>query len=141
MTSAFKYYFDEVHWRYNVGQKCYMDKQLEDWTVVVRDPALQRANINKDLPYFVAFSFQLLAVILQYMRHDREIALMLNATDRKSAAHMSRKYNDTASELMLLLGRHNGSITVVDYDLLRASWLKNNGRGIESWYAISDGVR
>ncbi|KAI4731365.1 hypothetical protein E4T49_01068 [Aureobasidium sp. EXF-10728] len=141
MTKAFKYYFDEVHWRYNVGQKYYMYKQLEQWTAVVSTAASQRTGINKDLPYFVAFSFELLAVILQYMRPDREIARRLHSSDVKSAAHMSRKYHDIASELMLLLGRHNGTITVVDYDLLRASWLKNNGHGIESWYAISDGVR
>ncbi|KAG9901371.1 FAD/NAD(P)-binding domain-containing protein, partial [Aureobasidium melanogenum] len=141
MTKAFNYYFDEVHWRYNVGQKYYMNKQLDDWKVVVQSPASQQIGIDKNLPYFVAFSFQLLAVILQYMRPDGEIARLLGATNSRLAAHMSRRYNDAASELMLMLGRHNGTITVVDYDLLRASWLKNNGRGIESWYAISDGVR
>ncbi|KAG9840071.1 hypothetical protein KCU98_g9417, partial [Aureobasidium melanogenum] len=141
ITKAFNYYFDEVHWRYNVGQRYYMNKQLDDWKAVVQSPASQQIGIDKNLPYFVAFSFQLLAVILQYMRPDREIARLLDATNSRSAAHMSRRYNDTASELMLMLGRHNGTITVVDYDLLRASWLKNNGRGIESWYAISDGVR
>ncbi|KAH0263828.1 hypothetical protein KCU91_g12459, partial [Aureobasidium melanogenum] len=141
ITKAFNYYFDEVHWRYNVGQRYYMNKQLDDWKAVVQSPASQQIGIDKNLPYFVAFSFQLLAVILQYMRPDREISRLLGATNSKSAAHMSRRYNDAASELMLMLGRHNGTITVVDYDLLRACWLKNNGRGIESWYAISDGVR
>ncbi|CAD0087711.1 unnamed protein product, partial [Aureobasidium vineae] len=140
MTIAFRYYFDEVHWRYNVGQKCYMDRQLEEWKVVICTPASRQTGINKGLPYFVAFSFELLAVILQYMRPDRDIARRLHATDAKSATHMSRRYHDIASELMLLLGRHNGTIAVVDYDLLRASWLKNNGHGIESWYAISDGL-
>lgn len=141
MVKAVNYYFDEVHWRYNVGQRCYMDKQLEQWTEVVSTPISQRTSINKDLPYFVAFSFQLLAVCLQYMRSDREIARLLHATNERAAIHMSRRCHDVASELMLLLGRYNGTITVVDYDLLRASWLKNNGRGVESWYAISDGVR
>ncbi|CAD0115105.1 unnamed protein product [Aureobasidium uvarum] len=141
LTRAFKYYFDEVHWRYNVGQKYYMYKQLEEWTAVVRTPASQRTGINKDSPYFVAFSFELLAVTLQYMQPDREIARLLRANDSRSSVIMSQKYHGIASELMQLLGRHNGTITVVDYDLLRASWLKNNGRGIESWYAISDGVR
>ncbi|KAH0350556.1 hypothetical protein KCU83_g4806, partial [Aureobasidium melanogenum] len=141
ITKAFNYYFDEVHWRYNVGQRYYMNKQLDDWKAVVQSPASQQIGIDKNLPYFVAFSFQLLAVILQYMRPDREISRLLGATNSKSAAHMSWRYNDVASELMLMLGRHNGTITVVDYDLLRACWLKNNGRGIESWYAISDGVR
>ncbi|KAI5255205.1 hypothetical protein E4T42_01986 [Aureobasidium subglaciale] len=141
LAKAFNYYFDEVHWRYNVGQKCYMDAQLERWTTIVSTPASQRTGVSKDLPYFVVFSFELLAVILQYMRHDREIARLLHATNEKAAVYMSRRYNDVASELLLVLGRHNGPITVVDYDLLRASWLKNNGCGIESWYAISDGIR
>ncbi|KER00021.1 hypothetical protein AUEXF2481DRAFT_209234 [Aureobasidium subglaciale EXF-2481] len=141
LVKAFNYYFDEVHWRYNVGQRCYMDKRLEQWTTVVGTPASQQTSINKDTPYFVAFSFELLAVILQCMRPDREIARILHATNGRAAANMSRRYNYVASEVMLLLGRHDGTITVVEYDLLRASWLKNNGRGVESWYAISDGVR
>lgn len=42
---------------------------------------------------------------------------------------------------MDVLGRHRPTMTAVQHDLTRALWLKDCGRGTESWHSLSNSIR
>jgi hypothetical protein len=40
-----------------------------------------------------------------------------------------------------VLGRHRPTIVAVQHDFMRALWLKDCGRGTESWHALCNATR
>ncbi|EHK20805.1 uncharacterized protein TRIVIDRAFT_153605 [Trichoderma virens Gv29-8] len=53
----------------------------------------------------------------------------------------SRTYSDLGDELLYFLGRPGFALAAVQADFLRSSWLKNCGRGVESWHTIGNAIR
>ncbi|OQV06855.1 Fungal specific transcription factor domain-containing protein [Cladophialophora immunda] len=55
--------------------------------------------------------------------------------------NLCQKYSDIGEELMIQAQRENVALTTVQADFLRASWLKNIGKGVEAWRSIGNAIR
>lgn len=54
---------------------------------------------------------------------------------------LSTRYSNAAVEMAQGLGRHKSTLPRVQTWFLRASWLKSEGRAIESWHALGQAIR
>ena len=134
------FFFDAVNWHYFILERVYFDSLLSRWPPTDRMEAvgyLTVAELSMELRYFPTLLFQVIALSLQFVPNDWD-ALAELPTARDSAAQV---YSDLGHELLSLLGRPGLSITAVQADFLRSSWLKNCGRGIESWHMLGSAIR
>ncbi|KAL3428107.1 fungal specific transcription factor domain-containing protein [Phlyctema vagabunda] len=139
-------FLSEVNWYYNMIERHYIFKQFQEWlaacnsiTNLPRKTNLK--GLSRDLQYFPALLFQLLAISLQFAPQDSVALLALHLDGLDMRERLSAQYSGKGMELMTVLGRHNPTLTAVQQDLLRASWLKNCGRGNESWQALGNAIR
>jgi hypothetical protein len=138
-----KVYFSDVNWHYWILERYYFDELLTPWLALSTD-ALKHTNpkgLSRDLRYFPGLIFQVLAVALQFLPPDAETLRLLHVRDMAACDRLAQKYSDIGMELMALLGRHGSPLTAVQQDLMRALWLKNCGRGSESWHALGNAIR
>jgi len=136
-------FFSEANWYFGVLERHYFDKLHNSWhTVSGAMPTKgEFGNILRDLQYFPALLFQVLAVALQYLPPNTASARVLHLEDPAACDRLSQEYSRLGMDIMTLLGRHNSSLTAVQQDLMRALWLKNCSRGTESWYSLGDAIR
>ena len=136
-------FFSEANWYFGVLERHYFDKLHNAWYAVsdVMLPKGGFGNILRDLQYFPALLFQVLAVALQYLPPNTASAKALHLEDPAVCDRLSQEYSRLGMDIMALLGRHNSSLTAVQQDLMRALWLKNCSRGTESWYSLGDAIR
>lgn len=135
--------FSDMDWYLMCLDRCYFEDSLAHWvkvsTDVVRDQDLK--PLSRELHYFPALLFQVLAVALQFLPLNTTVASSLRLHDTASLDKQSECYSKTGLEVMALLGRQQPTITSVEHDLLRLIWLKNCSRGAESWHFLNHGVR
>jgi Fungal specific transcription factor domain len=136
-------FFSEANWYFGVLERYYFDKLHNSWYAVsdAMAPKGEFGNILRDLQYFPALLFQVLAVALQYLPPNTTSARVLHLEDPAACDRLSEEYSRLGVDIMALLGRHNSSLTAVQQDLMRALWLKNCSRGTESWYSLGDAIR
>ena len=136
-------FFSEANWYFGVLDRYYFDKLHISWHAVsdAMPPKGEFGNILRDLQYFPALLFQVLAVALQYLPPNTASARVLHLEDPAACDRLSQEYSGLGMDIMALLGRHNSSLTAVQQDLMRALWLKNCSRGTESWYSLGDAIR
>ena len=90
-----------------------------------------------EVRYFPALLFQVIALSLQFVPTGWDTLAGLPASQVSSP----QMYSDLGDELLSLLGRPGLAITGVQAEFLRSSWLKNCGRGIESWHTLGSAIR
>jgi hypothetical protein len=136
-------FFSEANWYFGVLERHYFDKLHNSWHALsdAMPPKGEFGNILRDLQYFPALLFQVLAVALQYLPPNTASARVLHLKDPAACDRLSQEYSRLGMDIMALLGRHNSSPTAVQQDLMRALWLKNCSRGTESWYSLGDAIR
>jgi hypothetical protein len=98
-------------------------------------------GISRDLQYFPALLFQVLAVALQFLPPGTSSARILQIEDVSARDILSQRYSTIGMEVVAILGRHNTTLTAIQHDLMRALWLKNCSRGMESWYSLGTAIR
>jgi len=98
---------------------------------------LSPEELSKELRYFPALLFQVLALALQFLPSAAAVWKRLPTND----IALCRRYSDIGVELMVILGRPGVALTAVQADFLRTSWLKNIGRGVEAWHSIGNAIR
>lgn len=98
---------------------------------------LKPAQLSTELRYFPSLLFQVIALSLQFIPPDWDV---LPKPSLRGLA-TSRTYSDLGDELLHFLGRPGFAIAAVQADFLRSSWLKNCGRGVESWHAVGNSIR
>lgn len=136
-------YFEEANWMLLVLEKCFFEKDYASWLaireVISKDGSL--GALSRDLQYFPALLFQIMAVALQFMPSGSRLRRSLGLTDAASVDVLSRKYTSLGLEVMFLLGRHAPALASIQHDLLRVQWLKNQGRGSDSWDGLGLAIR
>lgn len=140
VESLVDFFFDEVNWHYFILERFYFDSLLTRWPPAEEVEAvsyLTSAELSIELRYFPALLFQVLALSLQFVPTDWDILAKLRAT----IDFAPKTYSDLGDELLSQLGRPGLALTAIQADFLRSSWLKNCGRGIESWHAVGSAIR
>ena len=90
---------------------------------------------------FPALLFEVLAqALLVHSPHDVLIGSLMNMADM--AFHdLAAEYSNTGADLLALLGKRHIAIATIQAGLLRASFLKSEGKVIEAWHALGATIR
>jgi hypothetical protein len=136
-------FFSEVNWFSSVVEPYYFYRMHSSWTeiegTISEDNSLH--GLSRDLQYFPALLFQVLAVALQFLPPDSQSIRLLELNSVFACDKLSFKYSEIGVTLMSVLGPKNTTVTAIEHDLMRCSWLKNVGRGSESWYILGNAIR
>ncbi|KAK6376592.1 hypothetical protein LTS17_007187 [Exophiala oligosperma] len=132
-------FFIDVNWQYFILEKLYFDSLLTCWygTNVKTLSHLSHEELERELYYFPALLFQVLGLAIQFLSLKSPVWEFLTQADMA----LCHKYSDIGAELMTQAQRHNVALTTVQADFLRASWLKNIGKGVEAWHSIGSAIR
>lgn len=132
-------FFDDVNWQYFILEKQYFNSLLTCWcaTNVETLPHLDHTEFERELYHFPALLFQVVGLAIQFLPLNSPAWEFLSQADKA----LCQTYSDIGVELMMLAKRGPVAITVIQADFLRASWLKNIGKGIEAWRGIGNAIR
>ncbi|PQE19410.1 Fungal specific transcription factor domain-containing protein [Rutstroemia sp. NJR-2017a BBW] len=135
-------FYLEANWCLNVIEEYYFRDHLKAWTEVrtTLSGQFDLGTVSRDLQYFPALLFQVLAISMQYLPPNTTAAKKLHLNALSDSDRLSHEYSKIGMELMSLLGRHNSTLTAVEHDLMRAAWLKNYSRGSESWHSLGSAI-
>lgn len=136
-------FFVEANSHIGVLDQYFFHKAESAWNSVsdALSNCLKIEGIPRDVLYFPAVLFQVLAVSLQYLTLDSPAAKLLHLDNYEEIDELSLSYTHYGMDIMKLLGRHSPTVMSVQHDLMRAFWLKNCSCGTESWYILGDAIR
>jgi hypothetical protein len=143
MDKLVKVYFSEANWWFLVLEPHFFEKAHTAW-ISATEAATQERDTkypSRDIQYFPALLFQVLALALQFLSPDSNVDRSLKLQSHSDCDALSRKYSTVGLQIMALLGRHNPTLNGVQHDILRAIWLKNCSRGTESWHCVGTAIR
>ena len=132
-------YFDEVSWYSAQLDRYYFEADYASWQRAY-NPAYVR-DLSRDLQFFPALLFQVLAVAVQFLPLDKLTAGLLRIEDSACRERLSHRYSTAGTEIMALLKRHNPTLASIQHDQIRSLWLKCCSRGTESWHSQNEAVR
>ncbi|KKP03289.1 fungal specific transcription factor domain-containing protein [Trichoderma harzianum] len=133
------FFFDEVNWHYFILERLYFNDLFSRWPPKERtEPVkyLKSTQLSMELRYFPSLLFQVIALAVQFLPPDWDV---LPEPSLRGLAS-SRTYSDLGDELLYFLRRPGLALAAVQADFLRSSWLKNYGRGVESWHAVGNSI-
>lgn len=134
------FFFENVNWHYFILERFYFDSLLSRWPPdedMEGVSYLTSTEFSIEIRYFPALLFQVVALSLQFVPTDWDVLTKLPVARLLA----SQTYSDLGDELLSLLGRPGLALTAIQAEFLRSSWLKNCGRGIESWHTIGSAIR
>ena len=136
-------FFAEANAHVGVLDRYFFHKAKSIWNSVNNTllKSFKLEGVSRDVLYFPAVLFQVLAVSLQYLTLDSKATKMLIMSDYSELDDLSQKYTQHGMDIMKLLGRHSPNVMSVQHDLMRALWAKNVSNGTESWYILGDAIR
>lgn len=131
-------FFSDVNWHYFIVEKFYFNDLLSRWynTETSQLTYLSSYEFSQELKYFPCLLFQIVALSLQFLPPGAAVWDFF-----KEEKNLSQKYSDMGMKLLEVLGGQGIALTAVQTSLLRASWLKNLGRGIEAWRSLGNAIR
>ncbi|KAJ5985224.1 hypothetical protein N7522_012420 [Penicillium canescens] len=133
-------FFAEVNWHYAILERFYFDDLFSRWP---HSEELEPVNylgpeeLSRELRYFSALLFQVVSLTLQVLPPNHLDMAQISA----DALGTSQTYSDLGDELLSVLGRPGATLSGVQADFLRSSWLKNVGRGTEAWHSFGNAIR
>jgi hypothetical protein len=132
-------YFACWNWQYGVIERHYFDAIQTRWSEnPPQKPAfLTAAEFAQELRFFPSLMFQVLAIAMQVIPPDSPVLDRMTKRQLESARHWS----DIGVELLGSHGDRCCAITAVQAGLLRVMWLKNVGRGVDSWHHLGAAIR
>ena len=98
-------------------------------------------HIPTALSTFPALLFSVLAVALQFITLDSEVAHALDIATFSDCDRSSQWYIDTGQGFIEVLKHQKPTTTSIQYHLTKMAWLKNCGRGNEAWQALGVALR
>ncbi|KAJ9616967.1 hypothetical protein H2200_000687 [Cladophialophora chaetospira] len=135
-------FFCEANWYFSAIDKFYFDQAHRHW-LRSWDPSPtavgQQASANSLC--FPALLFQVLAIAVQFVPPNSAVEETTRRPNAPSLDELSKLFSDNGERVLGTIGRHVQALTAVQADLMRCAWLKNCGRGSESWYALGNAVR
>lgn len=131
-------FFLDANWHYFILEELYFNDLYSHWygTDTSPLPYLSLDGSSQELRYFPALLFQVLALSLQFISPESVAWGFFG-----NVSSVSKNYSDTGVELLELLEEHDSALTAVQASLLRASWLKNLGRGVHAWRSLGNAIR
>lgn len=132
-------YFVEVSWYSAQLDQYYFEADYTAWQKAYDATCIK--NLTRNLQFFPALLFQVLAVAVQFLPSNNATAKLLRVEDSISRERVSHSYSTAGTEIMTVLKRHNPTLTSIQSDQIKALWLKCSSRGTESWHSVSDAVR
>ncbi|KIX00156.1 uncharacterized protein Z518_10293 [Rhinocladiella mackenziei CBS 650.93] len=143
LTELIDLYFSDADWYFMSLDRYYFEDLLRSWTRVSEVVILHRnlKQLSRESQYFPALLFQFLAVALQLLPLNTKAALALQVSSFTEIDKLSESYSKAGLEIIGLLGRQQPTITSVEHDIMRLTWLKNCSRGSEAWHFLSHSIR
>ncbi|KAI0100570.1 fungal-specific transcription factor domain-containing protein [Nemania sp. FL0031] len=133
-------YFHEANQCYQLLERYYFDKLFITWMGHSTRPSSE-CPLPRELIYFPALIFQVLAVALQFLPNGTTAEEGLNIRDQAQRNTIARMFSSFGEDFMTSLGRQNSTIIGIQHDLMRAFHLKNDGRGTVAWHSIGNAIR
>ncbi|KAH6652442.1 fungal-specific transcription factor domain-containing protein [Truncatella angustata] len=132
-------YYLRFNPQYFFIERYYFDQLLSYWLGDSSSPPkyLTQGALSKELRSFPALLFQVLGLAIQFSPPDTPT---LKAMTREQFAS-SQRYSDYGMRMLERAQMQSFSLTTVQAYLLRTSWLKNAGRGVESWHCLGIAIR
>ena len=135
-------FFSDVNWQYDLIDEGSLRQQVEEWgTVSYAD--LQRGpyHLSPETRVIPGLLFQVLAQALLYQPAEDEILGSLIDTAGMSFHDLAIEYSDIGSMTLALLGKRDITTATVQAGLLRASFLKSNGKVVDAWHVLGSTIR
>lgn len=131
-------FFLDVNWHYFIVEEFYFNDLFSRWysTETSQLTYLSSYELSQELRYFPSLLFQIVALSLQFLPPGAPAWRFF-----RDEASLSQKYSDMGVKLLELLGGQSTALTAAQANLLRASWLKNLGRGIDAWRSLGIAIR
>lgn len=140
-------YFSQANWNFKTLQPVYFRQLFARWLQTNQEAPSSRRDLQRPSHmiehfYFPALLFQTLAVSLQFLPPTSAIRDALGLRSQADCDRLSHRFSDHGAQIAALFPHHHArSITAVEHDLMRSLWLKNGGKGIESWYLLGSAIR
>jgi hypothetical protein len=136
-------YFDRGNWYFGILERYYFDEAYTAWRthrpLLIGHSSLE--VLPRNLLHFPALLFQVLAVALGFVESDQPVAKLIEVQTPAARHQLSHRWSQKGAELMMYCGFDNPSILAVQHELMRATWLKNSGRGRSAWHLLGSAVR
>lgn len=98
-------------------------------------------QVTAETLYFPALLFQVLAIAVQFVVPGTNVELALKSMRNVTLEYISQMLSQRGEDVMNILGRHTPALAAVQADIIRCAWLKNSGRGAESWSSLANAIR
>ena len=136
-------YFSEGNWYFAILERHYFEKLFSSWCAISYHSTEngQLEGWSRDLLYFPALLFQVLAVALQFAPPDIPCVQALGVDNFTQRDRLSSDFSSRGMDIASVVGRHDPAITAIQNDLMRALWLKNSSRGREAWQVLGGAIR
>lgn len=133
-------YFQECNWFFGLLEPHCLRK-IQKEAEAVEHNVYPSAQQTFKCWRFTALLFQTLAVALQFLPSGTTCIYALGINNRTARDALSESYSNSASQIVSIAGQTSIDVVSVECSLLRAFWLKNAGRGKESWRELGCCVR
>ncbi|KJZ80333.1 hypothetical protein HIM_00183 [Hirsutella minnesotensis 3608] len=137
-------FLSRFNWQYDFVQPDIFIRQLDEWNrlpfgVLSREGP---EGLSPDLRVFPAVLFQVAAMSLLLVSETEPSMLRgVKYTDGMTFDELAGEYSEAGATIVTLLGKTSLSVTTVQAEFLRASYLKFTAKVTESWHAIGMAVR
>lgn len=135
-------FFSQVNWQYDLVDETTFRRGWEAWQrVSYADLQEPFGRLEPEVLLFPALLLQVLAqALLFHPPRDERIKSLITLTDM-TFPDLAAEYSDTGFDLLMLLGKRNVTISTIQAELLRASFLKSRGKVIEAWHVLGATIR
>ncbi|KAJ5266923.1 transcriptional regulator family: Fungal Specific TF [Penicillium angulare] len=135
-------FFSNINWQYDLLDEEHFREQLSAWGKLSYSDLQEGFGILQlGTLVFPALLFQVLAqALLFHPPADEKINSLMTMADM-TFQDLGSEYSDIGADLLILLGKTNITIDIVQAGLLRASFLKSSGTVVEAWHALGAAIR
>ncbi|KAH6715859.1 fungal-specific transcription factor domain-containing protein [Leptodontidium sp. MPI-SDFR-AT-0119] len=132
-------FFAQYNPQLHILEKCYFRDLLSLWLHERSTPLkyLKPEDLIQELDSFPALLFQVLGLAVQVTSPDALVLMDMTKHELESA----QAYSDIGIHLLRSFDMQRFTLVAVQAYLLRSSWLKNLGRGVESWHCLGVAIR
>ncbi|PHH87905.1 hypothetical protein CDD83_8247 [Cordyceps sp. RAO-2017] len=137
-------FLDEFNWEYGFLERELFFRQLDEWNGLAPSTIYSDGpqGLSSDLRVFPAVLFQVMAKALLLVPDDSPSAFDdLKYAQNMTFEDLAMDYSEAGASVVRLFGKRSLSITTVQAEWLRASFLKFTGNVAESWHVVSGAIR
>ena len=133
-------FFAEANWYFAVLDRHFFDVLNVKW-IAFCSKLRNQGGTSLELLYFLALLLQVVALAMQFLPPRHGLGTFLETTTQEGQELLSKKFSEAGSTLMEVLEQLQPTITSVQADLMRCTWLKNNGQGTTAWHSLGHAIR